>query len=83
MTNVARLVTALRTNRCGVTAVELGATRFLLALRTNIRGVTAVEYGIMASLIAIALIAAMATFGTALKAEFGTLATTLNPPASK
>jgi pilus assembly protein Flp/PilA len=34
------------------------------------RGVTALEYGLIASLVAIAIVAAVTTFGTNLAAEF-------------
>jgi len=38
-------------------------------------GVTAIEYGLIAALIAVAIIAALGTLGTALETSFGNTAT--------
>jgi pilus assembly protein Flp/PilA len=40
-------------------------------------GVTAIEYGLIAALIAVVIIAAVATVGTALKGTFSTVAASL------
>ncbi len=42
----------------------------MLRLRGDRRGVTALEYGLIASLVAIAIVASVTTFGTKLAAEF-------------
>lgn len=44
--------------------------RIVLAWRRDRRGVTALEYGLIASLIAIAIIAALTTLGQRLGTEF-------------
>ena len=49
----------------------LYALTFLMSrLNNDRRGVTALEYGLIASLVAIAIVAAVTTFGTNLAAEF-------------
>ncbi|UTD25552.1 Flp family type IVb pilin [Bradyrhizobium sp. WD16] len=45
------------------------------------RGVTAIEYGLIASLIAVAIIVAVALVGTNLAAIFNYIAGKLTPPA--
>jgi pilus assembly protein Flp/PilA len=43
-------------------------------IRDERRGVTALEYGLIASLVAIAIVAALTTLGTNLTAEFNYIA---------
>lgn len=47
----------------------------IATLRADRRGVTALEYGLIASLVAIAIIAAVTTLGTNLSSEFAFIAT--------
>ena len=44
---------------------------------TEESGVTAIEYGLIAALIAVVIIAAVATVGTALEATFSTVSSSL------
>lgn len=46
-------------------------------LKSNDEGATAIEYGLIAALIAVALIAALTTFGEALAGVFTGIETTL------
>lgn len=48
---------------------------FLSNVRRDRRGVTALEYGLIASLIAVAIVGALTTFGQNLATEFNYLAT--------
>ena len=49
-------------------------TRFISRFIANESGATAIEYGLIASLIAVAIIAAVTSVGTSLNATFTTVA---------
>jgi pilus assembly protein Flp/PilA len=63
---------------------EVARTLKMLTFRNNLRalvkderGVTAMEYGLIAALMAVVIIAAIGTLGTALRTTFTTIATSL------
>jgi pilus assembly protein Flp/PilA len=49
-------------------------TKFISRFMANESGATAIEYGLIASLIAVAIIAAVTSVGTSLNATFTTVA---------
>jgi pilus assembly protein Flp/PilA len=64
--------------RCAEVARTLKMLTFrnnLLALIKDERGVTAMEYGLIAALMAVVIVGAVGTLGTALSSTFTTIAT--------
>ena len=53
--------------------------RFLANFLSDESGATAIEYGLIAAGIAVAIIAAVQSVGSALNANFGASATAINP----
>ena len=53
--------------------------KFLVDFLSNESGATAIEYGLIAAGIAVAIIAAVQSVGTALNANLGASATAINP----
>ena len=53
--------------------------KFLTDFLSNESGATAIEYGLIASLIGVAIIVAVTSVGTALKADFAAAALAITP----
>lgn len=56
-------------------------TKFVSRFAKDESGATAIEYGLIAALMAVAVIAALSTFGSALGKKFGEITTALETPA--